>query len=100
MANRQHIIEVGVCIDEDTIVNTMVDSLSKKLSDEVEKGVKKTLFDDGSYWHDGISARAREVLYLWMDDNKEELLDRTSKILADKLSRTKAAKELIAKIEV
>lgn len=91
--NREHVIQVGFNIDEDAIVRTMSESLSRKLSDEVERGVRKNFYgDDRGYFEPAI---ATVVLRDWLKANKEDVIDKTASMLVEKLWRTKAVKDMV-----
>lgn len=94
--NREHVIQVGVMIDEDKIVDTMTKSLSRTLEKEIESQVRD-MFKRSCYGGT-LSASSEYVIKTWLDDHKDEVIKITSEQLVEKLYRTKAVKEMVKKV--
>lgn len=93
--NREHVVQVGFSFDEDKIIDTMCKSLEKKLSDEIEDGVRKSFFKKDDFWGNSIPAMASQVMKDWLDDHKDEVIQETASMLVEKLHRTKAVKDMV-----
>ena len=93
--NREHVVQVGFSFDEDKIVDTMCKSLEKKLSNEVEDGVRKNFFKQNDYWSNDIPSQASQVMKDWLNDHKDEVIQETASMLVEKLWRTKAVKDMV-----
>ena len=93
--NREHVVQVGFSFDEDKIINSMTKSLEKKLSDEVENGVRKNFFKKDDYWGNDIPSQASQVMTAWLCDHKDEVIQETASMLVEKLWRTKAVKDMV-----
>lgn len=93
--NREHVVQIGFSFDEDKIIDSMCKSLEKKLSDEIEDGVRKKFFKNDSYWDNSIPALASEVMKAWLNDHSDEVIQETASMLVEKLWRTKAVKDMV-----
>ena len=93
--NREHVVQIGFSFDEDKIIDSMCKSLEKKLSNEVEDGVRKNFFKKDDYWGNSIPDRASEVMKAWLTDHKDEVIQETASMLVEKLWRTKAVKDMV-----
>lgn len=91
--NREHVVQVGFSFDEDKIIDSMCKSLEKKLSNEIEDGVRKNFFKKDDYF--GIPSQASEVMKAWLTDHKDEVIQETASMLVEKLYRTKAVKDMV-----
>ena len=94
--NREHVVQVGFSFDEDKIIDSMCKSLEKKLSDEIEDGVRKKFFKKDDYF--GISSQASEVMNSWLNEHKDEVIQETASMLVEKLWRTKAVKDMVKSV--
>ena len=93
--NREHVVQVGFSFDEDKIVDTMCKSLEKKLSDEIEDGVRKNFFKKTDYYGNDIPSMAQWAMKVWLNDHKDEVIQETASMLVEKLLRTKAVKDMV-----
>ena len=93
--NREHVVQVGFSFDEDAIIGSMCKSLEKKLSDEIEYGVRKNFFKKEDCWGNDIPSRASEVMKAWLDDHRDEVIQETASMLVEKLWKTKPVKDMV-----
>lgn len=93
--NREHVVQIGFSFDEDKIIDSMCKSLEKKLSNEVEDGVRKNFFKQNDYWSNDIPSQASQVMKAWLTDHKDEVIQETASMLVEKLWRTKAVKDMV-----
>ena len=93
--NREHVVQVGFSFDEDKIIDSMCKSLEKKLSNEVEDGVRKNFFKKDDYWGNDIPSMASQVMKAWLNNHKDEVIQETASMLVEKLYRTKAVKDMV-----
>ena len=93
--NREHVVQVGFSFDEDKIIKSMTKSLEKKLTDEIEDGVRKNFFKQNDYWGNDIPSQASQVMKAWLNDHKDEVIQETASMLVEKLWRTKAVKDMV-----
>ena len=83
----EHILQIGVCVDDKAIEEGAMKSLSENLSNKI----MKEMFD----YYGNLSGVSKMITKEWLDEHKEELLDKTADALLEYLKRTKAVKEMV-----
>lgn len=83
----EHILQIGVCVDDKAIEKGVMKSLSENLSNKI----RKEMFDR----YGNLSDVSKMIIKEWLDKHKEELLDKTADALLEYLKRTKAVKEMV-----
>ena len=83
----EHILQIGVCVDDKAIEEGAMKSLSENLSKKIEK----EMFD----YYGNLSGVSKMITKEWLDEHKEELLDKTADALLEYLKRTKPVKEMV-----
>ena len=83
----EHILQIGVCVDDKAIEEGAMKSLSEKLCGKI----MKEMFD----YYGNLSGVSKMITKEWLDEHKEELLDKTADALLEYLKRTKAVKEMV-----
>lgn len=83
----EHILQIGVCVDDRAIEEGAMKSLSENLSNKI----RKEMFDR----YGNLSDVSKMIIKEWLDKHKEELLDKTADALLEYLKRTKAVKEMV-----
>lgn len=92
----EHIIQFGVNIDEDKIVNTA----TGMAANEIVKKVQKEIDSYRRGYEDGILGNIfREEIKKVVEENKDRIIADATKQLAANMARTKAVKDMIAKLE-
>lgn len=97
----EHILQFGISIDDEMIKKRVEKAALEQLTSEFTSEIKDIIFEKNHY-----SNRHTSELTGWVEDrffeffeqHKSEIIDTAAEKLADKLSRTKAAKELIGKV--
>ena len=98
----EHIIQFAVGIDDDAIVKNVTKHAEESITKELTQQVRDRLFESGYYKQhatekDPLNAYSDRLLTKWLDDHKDEIVDKAAKFLAEKLARTKVVKERVAK---
>ena len=83
----EHILQIGVCVDDRAIEEGAMKSLSEHLSNQI----RKEMFDR----YGNLSDVSKMIIKEWLDKHKEEFLDKTADALLEYLKRTKAVKEMV-----
>ena len=83
----EHILQIGVCVDDRAIEEGAMKSLSENLSNKI----RKEMFDR----YGNLLDVSKMIIKEWLDKHKEELLDKTADALLEYLKRTKAVKEMV-----
>lgn len=87
----EHILQIGVCVDDKAIEEGAMKSLSENLSKKIER----EMFD----CYGNLSGASKMIIKEWLDKHKEELLDKTADALLEYLKRTKAVKEMVRDVK-
>ncbi|HAU88320.1 MAG TPA: hypothetical protein DCW90_23450 [Lachnospiraceae bacterium] len=87
----EHILQIGVCVDDKAIEEGAMQSLSENLSRKIEK----EMFD----YYGNLSGVSKMIAKEWLDEHKEELLSKTAELLLEYLKRTKAVKEMVSDVK-
>lgn len=98
----QHIFNIAVEFEDEHIQNMIYAKAEKEVIKKVIQDVENAIYEHSCWNKDASERNRRGVTQLIKDytdqfftDNKDAIIKETSKILADRLSRTKAAKELV-----
>ena len=95
----EHIIQFAIGIDDEAIRQRVIETAEKKIMETITFDVRKQIFqkhyykqdkltDDLQYW---VEEKVEHIL----EDCKDAIIERAAEKLADKLSRTKKAKEAL-----
>ena len=96
----EHSVQFGIGIDDDSIRANVEKNAEKVIIADIKQEVMNKLFESGYYRGnarsgDPLSDYSKQLIEGFLEKHKDEILDKTAKYLADKLVRTKAAKELL-----
>ena len=92
-----HLVQFTISIDDAHIAQLVEKEASKALKDEVLKVCKSQIGCERNYWGDSDPGPMLvKALDDFLKDNREEIIDKASDKLAEKLSRTKVVKEAAA----
>lgn len=83
----EHILQIGVCVDDKAIK----EGITKSLSENLSKKIGKEVFN----YYGNLPDVSKMIMKEWLDKHKEELLDKTADALLEYLKRTKAVKEMV-----
>lgn len=91
----EHILQIGISVDDDRIRKSIEENAERKVIEHITKEVNNVMF--GGYYDrtEPLKNMIKECINRVIEENKEFILDKASKILADKLARSKAGKELL-----
>ena len=99
----QHIFNVAIEFEDEQIQNMIYAKAEKEVIKKVIQDVENAIYEHSCWNKDdsnernrrGVTQLIKDYTDKFFDDNKNEIIDRASRMLADRLSRTKAAKELV-----
>lgn len=92
----EHILQFAVNIDDETIKSRIEKSATDKMANELTRDVRDAIF---SRWHDsGFSLEAERIIKGVLEDSKDEIIERASKMVAESIKRSKRYKEALAEI--
>ena len=95
---KEHILQFAIGIDEDYIIQLVekkaVETATMGVMDAVKAKTQVTNRWEQSYLESMIDEQVNKVI----DDNRETIINRAADRLAERLSRTKAAKAMLNEI--
>ena len=93
-----HLVQFTISIDDAHIAKKVEDEAAKAMKDEVLKVCKSQIGGEVNYWGNNEPGPAlKKAIGDFMNDNREEIIDKAADKLAERLSRTKVVKEAAAK---
>lgn len=99
----EHIVQFAISMDDNAIKQRVEEAAEKTIINNLQQEVRDKLFEPGDYCRrstkpgDPLSSFSESLIEDFLSDNKDELLDKAALYLANRLCKTKAAKEIIAK---
>ena len=97
----EHIVQFAIGIDDDAIIKRVEERAEKVIIDELHKKVEGAFFAK-SYYGNPTNEPGAWSERLFMDflaEHKTEILECAGKYLAEKLSKTKAGRELLSGVK-
>lgn len=91
----EHILQFGVNIDEQKIIDTATGRASEVITARVQEEIDS--YTKG--WSPKLDNMFREEIKKLIDDHKEQIIEDATKQLAANMAKTKAVKEMIQKLE-
>lgn len=96
------IINIPLTVPDELLANTIAKDYEEKIADKLTDEVRKVLIDQvrwSSYISKTEQAGMEQIVFAKVDDilkdYKDEIIEAASDKLAERLARTKAAKELV-----
>ena len=94
----EHVVQFGINIDDDAISQAVVNEATKQIVAELKEQMFIKSYYDNKY-HD-LSNAAYNTIQDWLEDHKDEIIDKTVAELVDILKNRKAFKDKLAEAEV
>lgn len=92
----EHLVQFAVSIDDDAIKNSVAKNVERVVIENMRKDIERIIFDKNPWGQKtGVNAWAEKMFSQFLDEHKSEIIEEASKMLADRLSRTKAVKEMV-----
>jgi len=93
-----HLVQFTISVDDAHIAQMVEKEAAKAMKDEVLKVCKSHIGVERNYWGDGQPGPAlKKAIDDFMNDNREEIINKAADKLAERLSKTKIVKEAAAK---
>lgn len=100
----EHIFSIAINMDDETIKRQVAEKAEKEILANIQREVGQIIFERTSYYAYGknnkgynencLSSWACNMFEDFMQKHKDEIITGAAKELADRLSRTKAAKAI------
>lgn len=96
----EHIVQFGISIDDAAIYKTVKERAADDIINRVYQNVMEKLFQKRTPWanatsSDPLTNYAKDILEGFLEQNRDLIVSEAGKYLAERLSRTKAAKEIL-----
>jgi len=91
----EHIIHFGITIDDDAIAKQIQKNAEKTITENIQKNVEQCIFSTNYYGENKLNYVAEQLIMDWLDSHKDEIIQIASKVLAEKMIKTKAVKTAI-----
>ena len=100
----EHIVQFAIGIDDKAIRRRIEEQSVEQIEQQIKQDVVNKIFScygnsNADPKRSPLSEFSKHIMIDVMDEHKDEIINRTAEILADKLCRTKAAKELINSVK-
>lgn len=101
----QHIFNIAIDFEDERIQQMIYEKAEEEVIKKVVLDVENAIYEHSSwnkndsteYNRRGVTDLVKNYTDKFFTDNKDAIIAETAKTLADRLSRTKAAKELVNK---
>lgn len=93
----EHIIQFAIGIDDEAIVKRIHDNAEKQITEEIRQKVEKVIFACDYFGRptSSLSNKSEMMFAKFIEEHKTEIIECAGKYLAEKLAKTKAAREII-----
>lgn len=95
---EEHILQFAISIDDEAIRKAVMARAEKEIVKTITQNIEAHLFENRYGRNIGLNERSEKIVEDWLNDHKSEIIDKAAEHLADKLSRTKAAKEMLTAV--
>lgn len=92
-------VPVTIGVDEKRIAEEIQNDVEHQVVKTITKEVKNKMFSKNNYYQeDPINTMIKNEVKRIVEDNKDYIVENASKLLCEKLSRTKAVKEAVQNV--
>lgn len=91
-------VPVTIGVDEKRIAEEIENDVEHQVINSITKEVKNKMFSKSHYQEDPLDTMIKNEFGKIVDSHKDQIIENASKMLCEKLSRTKAAKEAVQNV--
>lgn len=91
----EHVIQIGVSVDDEAIQKQIIASAETKIVAEIKSQVEETIFRRKNYYgstRTELSEVGAQVVREWLDENSDKIISMAANTITDKVYRSKAWK--------
>ena len=93
----EHVIQIGVSIDDEAIQKQIMATAEKQIIGEIKNDIEKLIIEKHKPYYSNkvemnLTERAEEIVKEWLDENSDKVIGLAGKLIADKVYRSKAWK--------
>lgn len=100
MIQIEHIVQFGISIDDEQIKKTIEKNAMQQVVATLRNDIIKEMIGKNNYTKSDYSTKMwnaiNEQIKMFLDENKEEIINIASEKLAEKLAKTKKVKDMVA----
>lgn len=94
-----HLVQLTISLEDERIQRDIYDAAQKQIIKDLEDEFRKIVFDDNQNGrYAGITPWTEEQFRQFLNKNRDNIVEKAAGILAEKLSRSKAVKEIASSI--
>lgn len=98
----EHIVQFAIGIDDEKIRDNITQNAEKTITKNIEQQVRDRLFESSYYGGHAdeksrLNAYSERIIDNFLEKHKDEIVEKASAYLAEKLMRSKVVKEAVAK---
>lgn len=87
----EHIVQIGVSVDDDRIEKAVVESATKAITKEMREHIF-------SYYGSSLTGTAEEIVENCIKEWKPEIIEKAAELVAESMKRSKAYREKVKEI--
>lgn len=92
-------VPVTIGVDEKRIAEEIQNDVEQQVVKTITKEVKNKMFSKNNYYQENpIDTMIKNEIKRIVEDNKDYIVENASKLLCEKLSRTKAVREAVQNV--
>ena len=91
-------VPVTIGVDEERIAEEIGGNVERQVVKTITEEVRKKMFSHNYYQDDPLDAMIKNEVGKIVDSHKDQIIENAYKMLCEKLSRTKAAKEAVQNV--
>ena len=99
----EHIVQFGISIDDNMIAKRIEENAVKQITNSFRNDVMKEITgnkDTTKYeYANKIKSMVEESVKSFLESNRDEIIEETSKKLADKLARAKIVRDMVNSLD-
>ena len=93
----EHVIQIGVSVDDEAIQKQIMATAEKKIIGEIKNDIEKLIIEKHKPYYTtkvemNLTVRAEEIFREWLDENSDRIIECAGKLIAEKVYRSKAWK--------
>lgn len=94
----EHVVQLGITIDDEAIKRGIIENAERVIIANIEKDVHEILVTNYGYRRKEPTVFLINEIDKFLEKNRDDILEMAAEKLADKLSRTKKAKEMLSEV--
>ena len=94
----EHIFQIAINVDDQRIQESVYKSAETEIVRQCAQEFKKVVFNCDRWGQAGVSEWTKDQFAAFMERNRDEIIEKAAEVLADRLSRSKAVREVAGEV--